>query len=207
MRKKEIFLSILGIIILVLAAFLVSLAIRKVTDSDGNDNNNVEEILEVDGKEIEFKTYRVDQSFFINVPSEFIMLDEETLKQEYDYNSRPELVFRSDDNAERIFISTTDEAMTDEGLEEYLNTRIAQYSNMQILDSGIYTKHDKTFAKIVAVDSTTNMYYNIRYFTLNDKLVSVEFNTASTNYEKWEKVVDEIMDSLCFNEEDIKKIN
>ena len=207
MRKKEIFLSILGIIILVLAAFLVSLAIRKVTDSDGNDNNNVEEILEVDGKEIEFKTYRVDQSFFINVPSEFIMLDEETLKQEYDYNSRPELVFRSDDNAERIFISTTDEAMTDEGLEEYLNTRIAQYSNMQILDSGIYTKHDKTFAKIVVLDSTNSMYYNIRYFTLNDKLVSVEFNTASTNYEKWEKVVDEIMDSLCFNEEDIKKIN
>ena len=206
MRKKEIFLSILGIIILVLAAFLVSLAIRKVTDSDGN-NNNVEEILEVDGKEIEFKTYRVDQSFFINVPSEFIMLDEETLKQEYDYNSRPELVFRSDDNAERIFISTTDEAMTDEGLEEYLNTRIAQYSNMQILDSGIYTKHDKTFAKIVVLDSTNSMYYNIRYFTLNDKLVSVEFNTASTNYEKWEKVVDEIMDSLCFNEEDIKKIN
>lgn len=207
MRKKEIFLSILGIIILVLAAFLVSLAIRKVTDSDGNDNNNVEEILEVDGKEIEFKTYRVDQSFFINVPSEFIMLDEETLKQEYDYNSRPELVFRSDDNAERIFISTTDEAMTDEGLEEYLNMRIAQYSNMQILDSGIYTKHDKTFAKIVVLDSTNSMYYNIRYFTLNDKLVSVEFNTASTNYEKWEKVVDEIMDSLCFNEEDIKKIN
>ena len=190
MRKKEIFLSILGIIILVLAAFLVSLAIRKVTDSDGNDNNNVEEILEVDGKEIEFKTYRVDQSFFINVPSEFIMLDEETLKQEYDYNSRPELVFRSDDNAERIFISTTDEAMTDEGLEEYLNTRIAQYSNMQILDSGIYTKHDKTFAKIVVLDSTNSMYYNIRYFTLNDKLVSVEFNTASTNYEKFEKFVD-----------------
>ena len=205
MRKKDIILIILGIVILILLAFFVSLAIREITNFDSNKEKEIEEKIEIDGKKIEFKTYRVDQSFFINVPSEFVMLDEEMLKQEYDYNSRPELVFRSEDNAEKIFISTTEEAMTDAGLEAYLNNKIAESTNMQLLDSGIYTKHAKTFAKIVVVDSTTNMYYNIRYFTLNDKLVSVEFNTASTNYTKWEKVIEKIMDSLCFNEDDITK--
>ena len=210
MQKKEIVLCIVGIILLISGAFLVSLMIHKAVDDNEEQNLDVvtEEKLEVDGEEVLFKTYRVDQAFFLNVPTTFTMLDEETLKQEYNYNERPELVFRTDDNLERIFISTTEEEMTDEGLEAYLNNRIAQLSTMEIVDSGVYSKNDKTFAKLVAIDNgEAAMYYNIRLFTIDNKLVSVEFNTASNNYAKWEEVIDEIMDSICFNEDDIKKTN
>lgn len=210
MQKKEIVLCIVGIILLISGAFLVSLMIHKAVDDNEEQNLDVvtEEKLEVDGEEVLFKTYRVDQAFFLNVPTTFTMLDEETLKQEYNYNERPELVFRTDDNLERIFISTTEEEMTDEGLEAYLNNRIAQLSTMEIVDSGVYSKNDKTFAKLVAIDNgEAAMYYNIRFFTIDNKLVSVEFNTASNNYAKWEEVIDEIMDSICFNEDDIKKTN
>lgn len=210
MQKKEIALCIVGIILLIGGAFLVSLMIHKAVDSNQKANLDVakEEKLEVDGEEVLFKTYRVDQVFFLNIPTTFTMLDEETLKQEYNYNDRPELVFKTANDLERIFISTTEENMTDEGLETYLNNRIAQISTMEIVDSGVYSKNNKTFAKLVAIDNgEAARYYNIRFFTIDNKLVSVEFNTSNNNYTKWEKVVDEIMDSICFKEDDIKKTN
>ena len=131
------------------------------------------------------------------------MLDEETLKSKYNYNNRPELVFMSEDDKEHIYISTTNEDMTDDGLEAYLNGRVSSLSNMTVMDNGVYNSYDKTFARLVANDGTT--YYNIRYFTLENKLVSVEFNAPVAEYEKWEDVINKIMDSICFNEDDIKK--
>ena len=210
MKRKEIILGVLGIIVIVVIAFFVANFIHNNNQSKLDDNNsdNVSEKdkdkkFEVDGVTINFKSYRVDQSFFLNVPDTFIMLDEETLKSKYNYNTRPELVFMSEDDKEHIYISTTNEDMTDEGLEAYLNSRVSSLSNMTVMDNGIYNSYDKTFARLVANDGTT--YYNIRYFTLENKLVSVEFNAPVTEYEKWEDVINEIMDSICFNEEDIKK--
>ncbi len=205
MKRKEIILGVIGIVAIVLVAFFLANMIHDnhVNSINEEENNNEEEIMEVDGVEINFKTYRVDSSFFLNVPDTFIMLDEETLKSKYNYNNRPELVFMSNDDLEHVFVSTTNEDMTDDGLEAYLNNRIAGLTGMTIIDSGVFKKYDKTFARLVATDANT--YYNIRFFTLDNKLITVEFNSPVNVYEEWEDVVNEIMDSICFNEDDIKK--
>ena len=209
MKRKEIILGVIGIVVIVVVAYFLANIIHDYNvESINREENNKqeekkEEKLEVDGVEITFKTYRVDSSFFLNVPDTFIMLDEATLKSKYNYNNRPELVFMSELDSEHIFVSTTNEDMTDDGLEAYLNNSIAGLTNMTLLDSGVYQKHDKTFAKLVATDQNT--YYNLRFFTLDNKLVTIEFNSPINVYEKWEEVVTEIMDSLCFDEEDIKK--
>ena len=210
MKRKEIILGVLGIVVIVVVAYFLANIIHDnhVKSINSGENNKQEEKkeekLEVDGVEITFKTYRVDSSFFLNVPDTFIMLDEATLKSKYNYNNRPELVFMSELDSEHIFVSTTNEDMTDDGLEDYLNNRIAGLTNMTIIDSGIYQEHDKTFAKLVATDANT--YYNIRFFTLENKLVTIEFNTQVGVYKEWEDVANEVMNSICFNEEDIKKI-
>lgn len=209
MKRKEIILGVIGIVVIVVVAYFLANIIHdyNVKSIDRGENNKQEEKkeekLEVDGVEITFKTYRVDSSFFLNVPDTFIMLDEATLKSKYNYNNRPELVFMSELDSEHIFVSTTNEDMTDDGLEAYLNNRIAGLTNMTLLDSGVYQKHDKTFAKLVATDANT--YYNLRFFTLENKLVTIEFNTQVGVYKEWEDVANEVMDSICFNEEDIKK--
>ena len=204
MKRKEIILGVIGIVVIVVVAYFLANIIHdyNVKSIDRGENNKQEEKkeekLEVDGVEITFKTYRVDSSFFLNVPDTFIMLDEATLKSKYNYNNRPELVFMSELDSEHIFVSTTNEDMTDDGLEAYLNNRIAGLTNMTLLDSGVYQKHDKTFAKLVATDANT--YYNLRFFTLENKLVTIEFNTQVGVYKEWEDVANEVMDSICFNE-------
>ena len=212
MKRKEIILGVLGIIVIVGVAFLLANIVHDYNvdsinneNQSGNDNNGKqeEEKFKIDGEEVNFKTYRVDQSFFLNVPDTFVMLDEETLKTKYNYNNRPELVFMSSDDLKHIFISTTNESMTDDGFDEYLNNRIAGLVNMTVLDSGVYQKYDKTFASLIATDANT--YYNLRFFTLEDKLVTIEFNIPIGEYQEWEDVVNEVMDSICFSEDDIKK--
>ena len=210
MKRKEIILGVIGIVVIVVVAFFLANIIhdnhvKSLSEEENNKQEEVkeEEKIEVDGVEINFKTYRVDSSFFLNVPDTFIMLDEATLKSKYNYNNRPELVFMSELDSEHIFVSTTNEDMTDDGLEAYLNNRIAGLTGMTVIDSGVYQKYDKTFARLVATDANT--YYNLRFFTLDNKLVTVEFNCSVSVYEEWEDVVNEIMDSICFNEDDIKK--
>lgn len=209
MNGKEIILGVIGIIVIVVVAFFIANLVHDYNVDSINKENETkneekkEEKLEVDGVEINFKTYRVDSSFFLNVPDTFTMLDEATLKSKYNYNNRPELVFMSNDDLEHIFVSTTNEDMTDDGLEAYLNNRIAGLTGMTVIDSGVYQKYYKTFARLVATDAST--YYNLRFFTLDNKLVTIEFNCSVSVYEEWEDVVNEIMDSICFSEDDIKK--
>ena len=209
MNRKEIILGVIGIVVIVVVAFFIANMIhdnhvKSLSEEENNEQEaKKEEKLEVGGVEINFKTYRVDSSFFLNVPDAFTMLDEATLKSKYNYNNRPELVFMSNDDLEHIFVSTTNEDMTDDGLEAYLNNRIASLTNMTVIDSGVYQEYDKTFARLVATDANT--YYNIRFFTLENKLVTIEFNTQVGVYKEWEDVADEVMNSICFNEEDIKK--
>ena len=209
MNRKEIILGVIGIVVIVVVAFFLANIIhdnhvKSLREEENNEQEaKKEEKLEVDGVEINFKTYRVDSSFFLNVPDTFTMLDEATLKSKYNYNNRPELVFMSNDDLEHIFVSTTNEDMTDDGLEAYLNNRIAGLTNMTVIDSGVYQEHDKTFAKLVATDANT--YYNLRFFTLENKLVTIEFNTQVGVYKEWEDVANEVMDSICFSEDDIKK--
>ncbi len=211
MKRKEIILGVIGIIVIVVVAFFLAniihdnhiKSINKQEEIKQEEVEEKEEKIEVDGVEINFKTYRVDSSFFLNVPDTFTMLDEAMLKSKYNYNNRPELVFMSETDTEHVFVSTTNEDMTDDGLEAYLNNRVAGLTGMTVIDSGVYQKYDKTFARLVATDANT--YYNIRFFTLDNKLVTVEFNCSVNTYEEWEKVANEIMDSLCFNEDDIKK--
>ena len=209
MNRKEIILGVIGIIVIVVVAFFIANLVHDYNVDSINKENETkneeqkEEKLEVEGVEINFKTYRVDSSFFLNVPDTFTMLDEATLKSKYNYNNRPELVFMSNDDLEHIFVSTTNEDMTDDGLEAYLNNRIASLTNMTVIDSGVYQEYDKTFARLVATDANT--YYNIRFFTLENKLVTVEFNTQVGVYKEWEDVANEVMDSICFSEDDIKK--
>ena len=200
MNKKEIILGVLGIVIILVVAFFLA---NMIHDYNVNNLDLEDDRIMLDGEVVNFKTYKVDDSFFLNVPDTFIMLDEETLKSKYNYNSRPELVFMSSDDLEHIFISTTNQDMTDDGLENYLNDVITGLTDMTVLDSGVYKEYDKVFAKLVITN--TNTYYNIRFFTVDNKLVTMEFNIPIGVYKAYEDVVNEVMDSICFDENDIKK--
>ena len=83
MKRKEIILGVIGIVVIVVVAFFIANMVHDNINSDDNNKQEEkkEEKFEVDGEKVNFKTYRVDSSFFLNVPDTFTMLDEATLKR------------------------------------------------------------------------------------------------------------------------------
>ncbi len=94
--------------------------------------------------------------------------------------------------------------MADTDLQAYLDQQVQSLQEGTI-ESGLYTSNDKTFARWERRDQDPAGYYrDTRYFTFDDKLVIVEFNTLLTQEEEWKDVKDAILDSISFTEEQAK---
>lgn len=198
MLKHKILFIIIGIIFTVSAAYITVLMV---------DNSKVEEVspeedkLIINGEEITFKYYRVDQLFFLSVPQSFKIWDEVTLLGTYPNNDRPELVFESQDGTTQIQITTTEQDMTDDLLTTFVETtRESLQSLVETVETDFYTKYDKNFGQIKYTEiNDSGNYHDIRYFTLNNKLVKVEFITIKQEQVDWEEASNIILESICFD--------
>ena len=202
-HKKELVLCIIGIIMIISGSYIMANLVHK--ENKQVIKKEEDEPLKVGDQLIQFKTYRVDKTFFIQIPDIFSKLDEATLKSNYPTNDRPELVFQTADTITHVFVSTTNEAMTDEGLSAYVANIVANSPTFTVEKNESYQKHNKFFARLSGLDTTTNTYRDIRYFTIDNKLAIIEFNTSLEQKKSWKKVSEMILDSICFDESEIEK--
>lgn len=160
-----------------------------------------EDKLIINGEEVIFKYYRVDQLFFISIPQSFKIWDEATLLGTYPNNDRPELVFESQGGTTQIQITTTEQDMTDDLLTTFVETtRESLQSLVETVETNFYTKYDKNFGQIKYTEiNDSGNYHDIRYFTLNNKLVKVEFITTKQEQVDWEEASNIILESICFD--------
>ena len=121
-RKIEIVLVLTGIILIVVGAYIAA----NLVHDEQMDIIEKNEPLKVGDEVVKFKVYRVDQLFFLQVPETFLTLDEATLNANYPTDDRPELVFQDAANETHIFVTTTNEAMTDDLLPSHV-------TNLQVL--------------------------------------------------------------------------
>ena len=116
-------------------------------------------------------------------------------------------MFESKDDLTHVSVTRGKEAMTDDMLNNYVSSIKEGLTGFTDVKMENYQKHDKNFVKLTATSTDeAAKYYDIRYFTLEDKLVTVEFYTTINQKSEWEKVSKKILDSICFNEEDSKDI-
>ena len=116
-------------------------------------------------------------------------------------------MFESKDDLTHVSVTRGKEAMTDDMLNNYVSSIKEGLTGFTDVKMENYQKYDKNFVKLTATSTDeAAKYYDIRYFTLEDKLVTVEFYTTINQKSEWEKVSKKILDSICFNEEDSKDI-
>jgi len=199
--SKKVAVMIFGIILIVAGAFIMASLVREKNLEIVEKNEGVK----VGDEAISFKLYRVDQSFFIQIPDAFSILDEQTLKDRYGLSDRPELVFQSPDDISHVFVNTTDYQVNDVGLVNYVDALKSGLSGLTIQSYEVNNRYGKPFVRLIAVDNNSLLYRNIVYFTYQDRLVIVEFNTSIDLQENWQKASNFIIDSICFDEKDVKK--
>lgn len=202
-HKKEILLVLIGVVLILVGAYLTS----KISVKEPVKRKVEKEELKVNGEVINLKLYRVDKAFFLKVPDSFVAVTGDALNQKYGTSERPELVFESKDDLTHVSVTRGKEAMTDDMLNNYVSSIKEGLTGFTDVKMENYQKHDKNFIKLTATSTDeAAKYYDIRYFTLEDKLVTVEFYTTINQKSEWEKVSKKILDSICFNEEDSKDI-
>ena len=204
LQNKKIFLTLLGIVLIIVGAYIASSLIYQEKD------NKIEEVKEEKpltiGEEIvNLKLYRINQSFFLEVPSTFKKLDEDQLKQQYKDINRPELVFTSSDNS-HIFISIVKDNKSEDDLVAIIAQKKEELgSDCLIEKEETYDKYQKKFGRLAFFNQITKTYHDIRYFILDQKLVTVEFNTTEDLKDDYLSVSEYILDRICFTEEDTKE--
>lgn len=202
-HKKEILLVLIGVILILVGAYLIS----RISVKEKTEKKVEREELKVNGEVINLKLYRVDKAFFLKIPDSFVAVTGDALNQKYGTSERPELVFESKDDLTHVSVTRGKEAMTDDMLNNYVSSIKEGLIGFTDVKMENYQKHDKNFIKLTATSTDeAAKYYDIRYFTLEDKLVTVEFYTTINQKSEWEKVSKKILDSICFNEEDSKDI-
>lgn len=202
-HKKEIILVLIGVILILVGAYLTS----RISVKEKTEKKVEKEELKVNGEVINLKLYRVDKAFFLKIPDSFVAVTGDALNQKYGTSERPELVFESKDDLTHISVTRGKEAMTDDMLNNYVSSIKEGLTGFTDVKMENYQKYDKSFVKLTATSTDeAAKYYDIRYFTLEDKLVTVEFYTTINQKSEWEKVSKKILDSICFNEEDSKDI-
>lgn len=200
-HKKEIILVLIGVILILAGAYLTS----RISVKEKTEKKVEKEELKVNGEVINLKLYRVDKAFFLKIPDNFVAVTGDALNQKYGTSERPELVFESKDDLTHVSVTRGKEAMTDDMLNNYVSSIKEGLTGFTDVKMENYQKHDKNFIKLTATSTDeAAKYYDIRYFTLEDKLVTVEFYTTINQKSEWEKVSKKILDSICFNEEDSK---
>lgn len=200
-HKKEILLVLIGVVLILLGAYLTS----KLSVKEPVKRKVEKEELKVNGEIINLKLYRVDKAFFLKIPDSFVAVTGDALNQKYGSSERPELVFESKDDLTHVSVTKGKEVMTDDMLNNYVSSIKEGLTGFTDVKMENYQKYDKKFVKLTATSTDeAAKYYDIRYFTLEDKLVTVEFYTTINQKSEWEKVSKKILDSICFNEEDSK---
>ncbi len=200
---KNTILGLIGICFLVGGAYLVA---NLINEQNRAKLSPSEKVLKIGTEVVDWKLYRVNQAFFIKIPKQFVKLDEATLKVKYPANDRPELVFQSSDDQTHVFVTVSNIVISDSDLATYIENTKNSLTGFKVTEAVTYQKYDKTFAKLVATDQQElGNYYDIRYFTINQKLVKVEFHTPKQKVEELEEVSKILLDSICFREEDTKK--
>ncbi len=203
-EKKKPIIYIALIIIIVFLAYFIASTFR--TTKKKEEPKEETEIFKVGDIQVDFKLYRVNQSFFIKVPNNLTKLDDETLKAKYGTTNRPELVFEDSADLTHIYITVNTIDMTEDGIPSFMEGKKIELANYEIDEITTYQAYGKTFGRAAVSDTLdTGKYYDIRYFSMNNKLVTVEFNTLKPTKQEWLQVSKEILDSICFTEEDTKK--
>ena len=140
-HKKEILLVLIGVILILVGAYLTS----KISVKEPVKKKVEKEELKVNGEVINLKLYRVDKAFFLKIPDSFVAVTGDALNQKYGTSERPELVFESKDDLTHVSVTRGKEAMTDDMLNNYVSSIKEGLTGFTDVKMENYQKHDKNF--------------------------------------------------------------
>lgn len=141
-----------------------------------------------------------DDKFRLKIPVSYKTLSEAEIKSKYG-SEAPDVVYTNDNDTVNIAISTTENNLSNEQIEEYLKAMKSILGlGGELLGDDHYEVGDHNVATI-QLDTKSNegsYYNNMMFFSVDGKLAIVTFNCTSDLKEEYEPVGKFIIKSLAF---------
>ncbi|MEO1515040.1 MAG: hypothetical protein AAFV95_08500 [Bacteroidota bacterium] len=138
----------------------------------------------------------------LKIPSDFDIMDEETIKMKYPTEQRPTLVYTNKRASINVALNLTENPASQELMEPYKEGLVqsfqTNYPDAEWKNSEVIEVNGRQIGYLEFVISAPDAkIYNRMFFTdLDDKLLLCSFNCTLEHVTEWESVSKEIMHSL-----------
>ncbi len=154
----------------------------------------------VETEYIDFK----DGALRVKVPTQLSALSDDKLTEIYGNSNKPTAVYTNDKQDIGVVINITDTALNNDQIRNYLDTMTALLDvTGNIVSTDYYTAQGHNIGTLeLSLESTdkdeTGRYDHMAFFSLDDKLVIVTFETSSDLRDEWKPVGQFIIKSISF---------
>lgn len=152
------------------------------------------------GEIIKTKYYNFkDGSFYLKIPNQFKIMDEETKQIKYPNNS-PSFVYTNEQTTVNIVVNITETSLKNSQVKDYLKVVKKTFADYEILSTKT-TKKDNYWIGLIEFISQANdtdIYNHMMFFSSNQKLIIISFNCTKELQKEWQTVGDFIMNSIMF---------
>lgn len=144
----------------------------------------------------------LDDRVELKVPSDFDIMDEETIRVKYPTEQRPTLVYTNKNTSINVALNLTENPASQELIETYqevfLESFKTTYPDAEWKNNAIIEVNGRAIGYLeFIISAQDSKIYNRIFFTdLNDKLLLCSFNCTIKYLKEWESVSNEIMHSL-----------
>lgn len=199
MKKKGILLiSVLIVMTIALVLFFFSLKDKKTEKISKKEVN--EEIIKLNGEEVNFKKYRINQQFYLEIPELFVQMSDEEVNKRYTNDFKPGLIFTDDEMLVNILVHASNEALTNDGLQTFLESYKTTVAGASITKEEITVKDSKNIARLdyTIQNDITLEAHHILFFSIEDKAMMIDFKYPSEKATVWDKICEYTLKSLKF---------
>ena len=198
MKKKVIlFLVVLILIITVMLFFLNTNQNKKET---GKSKENQTEKIMLNGEVVNFKKYRVNQQFYLEIPELFVEMSDEEVNKRYTNDFKPGLIFTNDKMDVELLVHATNDKVSNEEVSSFLESYKNTLSHVEIKDEKVTTIQQHNIASLNYIEQkdTKEESHHVLLFSLNEKALMIDFKYFSDLSDSWDKICTHTLNSLQF---------
>ncbi len=164
-----------------------------------------EEIFDVkkkDGETIKTEYYTFDNdNFYLKIPTTFDSMSSELVSAKYPNGNVPTYVLTNEETTINVVVNITEDKMSNEAIEPFLETMKQTFSSSQIIETNVYKKENHNIGEIIFISNgvDTDIYNHMIVFSVDDTLRIVSFNCTKELQKNWKEVGEFIIKSLTFD--------
>lgn len=200
---KMVFISLV-VAIIIIGVYITPkyILVKKENAEEKEELKEVFDVKKKDGTVVKTEYYTFDNdNFYLKIPKEFDSMSSDLVNTKYPNGNVPTYVLTNKETTINVVVNVTEDKMSNEAIEPFLETMKQTFSSSQIIETNVYKKENHNIGEIIFISNgvDTDIYNHMIVFSVDDTLRIVSFNCTKELQDNWKEVGEFIIKSLTFD--------